>query len=124
MIIATFQALRATVETATGDLYIRWSRGAALDRKAKVSRDYVAGQAHVGLSAVQINADWATDDKWLARRVAEYRFLRLKDARIGCHIYCAKRVGADSDGYDLITEIEPIATVDGNVIIQLVALVG
>lgn len=30
---------------------------------------------------------WATNDKWMARRMTEYLFLRMKDSAINCHIY-------------------------------------
>lgn len=122
MMIKTIDALRKIVATSNGDLYVRWSRGPKLDRKRGVSRDYVAGAEHVGLSAVPVDAAWATDDKWLARRVAEYCFLRIKGADIGCHIYRAMRVGTDSDGYALISNIRLIGSLNQDLITQLVSM--
>jgi len=119
MMIKTVDALRKVIATANGDLYIRWSRGPKLDRKQGVSRDYVSGYSHAGLSAVPVDADWATDDKWLARRVMEYVFLRLKDSAIGCHIYRAERVGTDSDGYALINNFRLIGRLDEALIANL-----
>jgi len=79
------------------NVYIRWSRGPKYDRRP--SRDYLRGRFHAGLSAVKIG-NWTGD--YLTRRLAEYRFLRLKDHRINPYIYRGVEVGLDSDGYELI----------------------
>jgi len=46
----------------------------------------------------------------------------MKDPRIGCHVYRATRIGTDSDGYALITEVQHVATLAETLITQLVLL--
>lgn len=85
------------------EIYVRWSRGPRYDKKQKQSRDYQNGRCHAGLSAVKIGA-WA--DEYMITRLQEYRFLRLKDARINPYIYTGNEIGKDSDGYSSIEIIE------------------
>lgn len=120
--IKTIKALKALINNYPSQLYVRWSRGPSLDRKQGQSRDYLSGGTHNGLSAVPVDRDWTTDDKWLARRVTEYRFLKMKDNLIGCHIYSASQVGTDSDGYALIADIKPIANLSGKIVTKLCEL--
>lgn len=99
--LRTLAAVRQIAEQSDGRAFVRWSRGPALDRKQGKSRDYANGGAHAGLSASQIDcSDWS--DAKLARRVKEYRFLRLKDERINAYLYIGEIVGEDSDGYESI----------------------
>jgi hypothetical protein len=82
----------------TGEtLYVRWSRGPRYDNQP--SRDYVSGGVHIGMSSVRLG-NW--DHEYMIRRLGEYRFLQLKDARIAPYIYLGTEVGMDSDGYELI----------------------
>ena len=118
--IKTLSALKDII--GTPDLYVRWSRGPRLDAKQGMSRDYQAGCTHSGLSAVPVESDWTDDDRYLSSRMTEYRFLRLKDERISCHLYCADRVGTDSDGYALIKDIKPVAKLSEKLIAELVIL--
>jgi len=78
-------------------LYVRWSMGPRYDTRP--SRDYVSGGAHAGLSAVELG-NWGGE--YLARRLAEYKFLRINDERRRAYIYAGETVGLDSDGYELI----------------------
>lgn len=117
--IKNIAELKILIGLDTRELYVRWSRGFVQDKKLKHSTDYQSGKVHAGLSAVRINPDWASDDQWLARRITEYSFLRVKDHRISCHIYSAKKIGIDSDGYDSITNIEHVASVSDKVISEL-----
>lgn len=91
--------------------FVRWSRGPKYDKKMAGSRDFVLGKTHGGLSAVEIG-NWG--DEYLKKRLREYSFLRMKDPELQPHIYKAKKVGVDSDGYSLIDPqtIEHIGTVD------------
>lgn len=77
------------------EIYVRWSRGPKFDKTP--SRDYANGGSHSGLSAVKIG-NWA--DEYMVRRLAEYRFLRMKDSRIRPYIYTGECIGLDSDGYE------------------------
>lgn len=119
--ITTMKGLKAIVAAGDG-LYVRWSRGPALDRKQATSRDYVYGGEHAGLSAVPVNIDWACDEVWMSRRVTEYLFLRLKDSRINCWIYSGKTIGKDSDNYDSITDIEPVGRLSNALVQTLYAI--
>ncbi len=103
-------------------LYVRWSRGSAMDARQGRSRDYASGEQHAGLSAVLVNPDWTQDDVWLAGRVTEYWFLRGKDPLIGCHIYAGIVVGTDSDGYQSISDVTHVATLAGKLVEQLLGI--
>lgn len=99
------------------NLFIRWSRGIEFDKKQCVSRDFAAGCAHSGLSAVKLNKDWSEAE--LASRVSEYSFLRIKDGRISAWIYKGNEVGNDSDAASSITEVELVGTLSSGLIKQL-----
>lgn len=91
-------------------LYIRWSRGPALDRRQGQSFDQVSGSYHSGLSAQAVRTDRLD---MLAMMLQEYSFLRRKDARIYCWIFAGEQNGVDSDNAPTIdaTTIEPIGRV-------------
>lgn len=110
--IKTEKALEDIVRSAGDNVYVRWSRGPKFDKKMGGSRDFVSGQDHKGLSAVPVDADWASDAERMSRRLGEYGFLRMKDAMISPYLYRASRVGTDSDGYALISDINAIARID------------
>lgn len=120
--INTIKALKKLISDDSKTLYVRWSRGFRFDSKQGESRDYQNGGCHAGLSAVEINSDWVEDDKWMARRMTEYLFLRMKDGAINCHIYSGVEVGKDSDSYESITEIEYIATLSNDLVKELMAI--
>lgn len=122
LIIDNIDALKQLIQLSTDKLFVRWSCGYDLDVAQKQSRDYAAGSTHNGLSSVEIDSDWTTDDKWLARRITEYRFLRMKNANIDCHIYMGDIVGVDSDGYELISNISPVCTLSNDLITILCGL--
>lgn len=82
------------------DYFIRWSRGPKYDLKMKNSKDYLTGEIHAGLSAVQIDPEWSTG--YMARRSKEYGFLRSKDPKINAWVYKGEIIGTDSDGYPTI----------------------
>jgi len=118
--IKTISNLKKIITESQDTLFVRFSRGPAKDMKQKNSRDYLNGGIHEGLSSVQIEKDWVLEDNWLARRITEYNFLKMKDNLIGCWIYTGKRIGEDSDGYDLITNINCIAKVHNQLVSHLV----
>jgi len=120
--INSIKALKEIIGSKGKTLYVRWSRGFAMDSKQGESRDYLNGGTHSGLSAVEINPEWAEDDKWMARRITEYRFLKMKDSLIGCHIYSGREIGKDSDGYESIDGIEHIATLSTALIEKLLEI--
>ena len=122
--IGTIETLKSLISNSSETLYVRWSRGFSMDNKQGNSRDYANGGSHSGLSAVEIDPDWVEDEKRLARRITEYNFLRMKDPKIGAHIYSGVEVGKDSDGYELIVGIKPVATLTGALVKALVELKG
>ena len=122
--ITSIESLKKIIASEDGNMFIRWSRGFAMDSKQGSSRDYQNGSTHNGLSASQINKYWADDEVWMAKRVTEYFFLRMKDSKIGCHIYTGNVVGLDSDGYESITNITHVATLSGDLVLELMRIKG
>ena len=122
--ITTIEALKKIIASEQGNMFIRWSRGFAMDSKQGISFDYANGLSHNGLSASQVNKYWADDAMWMAERVTEYFFLRMKDSKIGCHIYAGTKVGEDSDGYESITDIAHIATISNDLVLDLMKIKG
>lgn len=85
-----------------GKLYIRWSPTAKRDLLPdSVSRDFVSGNFHNGLSAIEIDPSKSPAE--IASALAEYSGTsRLSDPRSLPRIYSGARVGTDTDGYALI----------------------
>lgn len=94
------------VATSEQGLFIRWSAGETVDKKQKVSRDHLKSETHGGLSAVAVDPGWSRGE--FAKALKEYGFTRLKTPDASAIIYRARRVGRDSDGYDLIADIEQV----------------
>ena len=93
-----------------GTVYIRWSAGTGHDLKPGAnSRDSVSGSSHAGLSAIPISGDMHPVD--IAKRLAEYGFLRMKDKGIRPRVYVGEQIGTDSDGYALIRPSSEVAKV-------------
>lgn len=88
-----------------GTVYVRWSPDALVDlRGPQRSRDFLSGETHAGLSAVPITSDLHIVD--VAKRIAEYSFARIQDRNSTPHVFIAKRVGTDSDGYASVKPTE------------------
>lgn len=100
--VQTIDALRQILDQYPDRVFVRWSRGPAMDRRRGVSRDYLNGGVHAGLSAVRVERDWLERPQYLARRLREYGFLRIKDGQIRPWLMVGELVGRDSDGYDSI----------------------
>ena len=116
----TFTSLSQIIKAADSKtLYIRWSRGPAMDRKQGQSLDQVSGSYHSGLSAQAVRAD---QPELLAMMLVEYRFLRRKDARIYCWIFEGMQNGTDSDGAPTIDAetIVPVGRVSEELISKCV----
>lgn len=98
--------IRQIVSETKEPLYIRWSRGPKQDLKPGArSKDYSAGTEEAGLSAVRIEPEWLREsDGYIARRLREYNSAFFDDASsmFSGHIYTGRKVGTDSDGYDVI----------------------
>lgn len=84
-----------------GKVYVRWTVDPKYDMSENAnSRDYVSGETHNGLSAVEISAEDHPAD--IASALFEYMFLRMKNPKIRPVVYKAERVGTDSDSHALI----------------------
>ncbi|MHB1065497.1 MAG: DUF6098 family protein [Georgenia sp.] len=91
-------------------LYVRWSRGEALDKSSgERSRDWVTGRVHAGLSAIRLDPEWSAGR--IARALNEYGHLRASAEGLEPHIYSGRLVGRDSDGYDSIRDVRTVARV-------------
>jgi hypothetical protein len=100
--------LEQKIDENGGTIYVRWSAGPEHDMKpGAVSRDYLAGSEHGGLSASPLTS--AMDADRLAGFVWEYMFLRMK-GDVKPHFYAAERIGTDSDGYALIRPTKYLGT--------------
>lgn len=81
-----------------GRVFVRWSPTSERDLQGgQVSRDFVSGGTHAGLSGVEIDANTHAVD--IAKALAEYGFLRMQDPASVPRIYTGERVGTDSDGH-------------------------
>lgn len=84
-----------------GAVYIRWSPTSERDLSPwSNSRDFVSGEIHSGLSAVEVTDKTHPVD--IAKALSEYMFLRIQDSRSIPRIYLANRIGTDSDSHALI----------------------
>ena len=101
-----------------GTIYIRWSPTIERDLTPNsVSRDFVSGQVHSGLSAVEITDSMRSVD--IAKRLSEYGFLRMQDPKSVPHVYLAENVGTDSDGYASIRPTKHLLTADKTVVASI-----
>lgn len=81
----------------SSEVYVRWSRGPAMDKRRGYSLDYTNYRAHNGLSAQRVNpTDYSAST--VAMMLVEYIFLKGKDARIFGWLCTAESNGTDSDG--------------------------
>jgi hypothetical protein len=79
-------------------IFVRWSPTSERDLEpGRVSRDFVSGDTHAGLSGIEITPDM--DDETIARRISEYGFGRMQSPDSVPRIYYGEKVGTDSDGY-------------------------
>lgn len=98
-LINTFAEILQLAEQ--GKLYVRWSRGPAMDKKQGHSRDYVSGSTHSGLSCQSATPDYdymrTVAHARLAMMLVEYSFLQRKDSKIYGWLFRAEENGRDSD---------------------------
>jgi hypothetical protein len=77
-------------------VFVRWSAGPKYDLKPNAkSKDYVGGQTHEGLSAVELTPDMSDQD--IFKMIRDYSFLRGEKADAP-YFYSGRVVGRDSDG--------------------------
>lgn len=117
----TIKTLQQIIEmsqdaSANGEtMFIRWSRGPAMDKQQGASLDYNSYQRHNGLSAQPVRHD---DPALLAQMLPEYKFLRRKDEKIYCWIFTAHQNGVDSDNAPTVDaeSINPMGKVSEDLI--------
>lgn len=95
----TLNTLTEINEIARGrnDVYVRWSRGPALDKSQGRSLDYTNHTAHAGLSCQRVYGDDHDLGHLLPGMLIEYSYLQRKDPKIYGWVFAARRNGTDSD---------------------------
>lgn len=111
--------LREIKEIVAGrPIFARWSRGPDFDMKpGAVSKDYVSGASHDGLSAISVSPDASPSQ--MLRELRDYSFLRAKDSKIRPHIYAGEQVGRDSDGAPSIRPSEYLGSLSDDIVSAL-----
>jgi|ERR1700742_2875359 len=117
MLIHNLSTLRKLLNNQ-GATHVRWSRGPKYDLKPDaVSKDYITGAMHNGLSAVPLHKDYDDDD--LVDAIKEYGFHRVGIKETLPHIYSGEIVGKDSDSYDSILPKKYLGTFSKNFIKEM-----
>jgi hypothetical protein len=114
--LKTLDQIIKLAQTHSGEtLFVRWSRGPALDQKRGYSIDHSSGSRHNGLSADYVRAD---DPELLARMLTQYQTTRMKDSKIYCWIFAGIENGRDSDNAPTVAAetIVPLGKVDETLI--------
>jgi hypothetical protein len=92
------------VLSADKKVFVRWSAGPKYDlAPGAKSKDYVSGQTHDGLSAVELTQDMSPQE--IFAMVRDYSFLRGEKANAP-YFYSGRVVGKDSDGTPSIVPTE------------------
>lgn len=102
-------------------LYVRWSRGPESDLPRASSTDDLTGIKLPGLSASPLDLeDWWGQRPvrvWVARRLYDYCHLpHVKDARTRPWVLHGSETARGPDNEPLVTEIEPLGWIAGQVI--------
>lgn len=110
------------------ELYVRWSRGPAVDAEGsddqeQVSRDALTGVPLPGLSANPLRVEpwWGERSPrlWLARKLFDYQHLRaLRGARTRAWILVGTEVGRGPDNEPLVRCRRPIAWIDDAALVE------
>ncbi|CAL9318152.1 DUF6098 family protein [Streptomyces sp. SudanB66_2053] len=119
-VVGTLAELTALVERDRG-LYVRWSRGPAVDLHAVSSIDDLTGVAMPGLSANPLGVEeWWQDRSpalWVARRLYDYEHLpREKGAGIRPWVLRGREAGRGPDNEPLVTDVRPLCWIADEVI--------
>jgi len=124
---------RLVEETDLGrDLYVRWSRGPAVDLDERggqrSSQDELTGVALPGLSASPLRVEpWWRDRPigvWVARRLHDYRHLRQQRGEaVRPWILVGEELGRGPDNEPLVACSRPLAWVSESVLRDCEALV-
>ena len=119
-VVGTLAELTALVERDRG-LYVRWSRGPAIDLHAVSSIDDLTGVAMPGLSANPLDVEeWWQDRSpalWVARRLYDYEHLpHEKGAGIRPWVLRGRDAGRGPDNEPLVTDVRPLCWIADAVI--------
>jgi hypothetical protein len=127
-VVMDLAGLVSLVGRTGGDLYVRWSRGPAVDladgdgRRAS-SQDGLTGVPLPGLSANSLRVEpWWGDRSlrlWLARRLYDYRHLRdLRGPAVRPWVLKATECGRGPDNEPLVEDVRPLAWIDDAVLTE------
>ncbi|NKQ26439.1 DUF6098 family protein [Streptomyces galbus] len=102
-------------------LYVRWSRGPAIDLGRSSSIDELTGVRMPGLSASPLDVEeWWGDRSpvlWAARRLYDYAHLpHEKGPGVRPWILAGRERGRGPDNEPLVAEVEPLCWIDDAVI--------
>ena len=109
------------------DLFLRWSRGPAVDRLEQ-SRDDLTGRPMSGLSANPLAVEewWQGGSvrTWVARRIYDYRHLRdVRGPGVRPWVLRGEERGRGPDNEPLVTCDDAIAWIDDTVVDEAVNIV-
>jgi hypothetical protein len=119
-VLHSLEELAALLERHDG-LYLRWSKGPALDLARTSSKDELTGIAMPGLSANPLDVEKWWGDRplllWAARRVYDYEHLpREKGAQVRPWVLKGAEAGRGPDNEPLVADVEPLCWLDDGVI--------
>lgn len=115
--------------SARSGLYIRWSRGPAVDLAQRGSRDGLTGLELPGLSANPLDAEPWWEDRplrlWAARRLHDYSHLpRERGPGVRPWLLRGTEAGRGPDNEPLVRDVAPIGWVADAVIKEAEAVVN
>ncbi len=110
-------------------LYVRWSRGPAIDLKSASSRDDLTGVPMPGLSANSLGVESWWGDRpvrvWVARRLYDYSHLpREKGPGVRPWALRGEETGRGPDNEPLVRDVQPVGWIDARVIEEAAAEVA
>ncbi|MBO8193077.1 hypothetical protein ITI46_15585 [Streptomyces oryzae] len=126
-VFTSLEALTGLV-TERRRLYVRWSRGPAVDLQRVSSMDDLTGAAMPGLSAspLDVEAWWADRPArvWVARRLYDYSHLpRVKDPRTRPWVLTGQERGRGPDNEPLVRCVQPLGWIADRVIAEADAVI-
>ncbi|MFI8189155.1 DUF6098 family protein [Streptomyces sp. NPDC085946] len=119
-VVRTLAELTDLVEGSEG-LYVRWSRGPAIDLPDVSSMDDLTGVRMPGLSANPLGLEPWWEDRpvrlWVARRLHDYAHLpHEKGPGVRPWVLTGKEAARGPDNEPLVTDVRPKCWIDDQVI--------
>jgi len=126
--IDSLDELAALMEGRRPDLYIRWSRGPEVDLDRQASRDELTNVELPGLSANALAVEpwWGDRSRrlWVARRLYDYRHLRVRRGPgVRPWVFVGDELARGPDNEPLVRCLEPVAWIADAVVDEAVELV-